>query len=893
MNTSGPVTSPSSRFAIPGAEFRPAAFWFWNRIPGEDEIRHGLAEMKKAGLGTFMIQARLSLPRRDYLSPAYLDACRYAFAEAAKIGLEAVIYDEYAWMSGHGGGRTVAGADHLRERHLFWARGEAEGAGVGSDGQLELTVSGIRSGFLDFLGEAACDWIYEGGEARWDDWTLVSALAHGDGANTVPVEAKILAADASGCRIAVDAGDLTCPMVTVFVSARCASSRMINYLLPEAAQRFAETVYAPLAEAAEAAGPGIARAFFFDHPYAGFYGWHEHCGELGHSLLWSDDFGRSVAPGDLLALVGCVGLETARRRLAFFADHARRMHEAFFGTLRRWCDERGFDFTGHELLSHVGQWGLRGGLGALDPRGMPGVDHFGLDAFRTVTAVDAADYGSQLAAKLGDSVARSNGRSRCIVEQYSTGREMARPGLAGQWDLTIERLRAQAIRHTLLGARQFLFHAVYLDDGRPYSANDWRANPRFDFPPGLNFQPWWEDLPEVFDEVARLSAFVEEGEPLRPVALLYPLAALWQEGGDPPSAEHFGWWAEALARAGIGYDVLDERDLERGTVVDGDLVTPGGRYGMVILPDAHILSAAATIERLRTFLREGGRLFASGRLPDGLSNGLPNALVETSVRHLPAADQTAVEGFVRSLDRPCPSLHLEAAPAWNVVARHGTGWRLAAFNEAAEPRMLQLKLGNDAMLAELWNPRSGTVSPFPLPPDERIELPAQGLICLEIHPDARQRGARPGERPRAWTPALITPIELASGWEFRAVGAGDRFVPISVTAGWERQGFPNHSCAGIYRRRITLPRLKPDQRWDLVLDRVAETVECRVDGHSIGRRLFGEKRFALETSGEILVELHVRNTGANRYYADTPFAADPPTPSGLLGPPRLVAMESR
>ncbi|MCE7029989.1 carbohydrate-binding protein [Jiella avicenniae] len=876
------MTSPFSRFDSPPPEFRPAVFWFWNRIPGEHEIRRGLAAMKQAGIGTFMIQARLSLPLRDYLSPPFLDACRIAFVEAARIGLEAVIYDEYAWMSGHGGGRTVAGADDLRERHLFWTRADA--ASAGANGRLELTVSGIRSDFLDFLGEAAREWIYEGGEACWDDWTVVAALAHGNGSTAIPVEAEIVAADPSGCRIAVDAGDLAGRTAWVFVAARCASSRMINYLLPEAAERFAETVYAPLAEAAEAAGPGVARAFFFDHPYAGFYRWREHCGDLGHSLSWSDDFGRAVAPEDLLAIVGCVGPETARRRLAVFAEHARRMHEAFFGTLRRWCDRRGFGFTGHELLSHVGQWGLRGGLGPLDPRGMPGVDHFGLDAFRTVTAVDAADYGSQLAAKLGDSVARSNGRSRCIVEQYSTGREMGRPGLAGQWDLTIERLRAQAIRHTLLGARQFLFHAVYLDDGHPWR-DDGPANLRFDFPPGVNFQPWWEDLPEVFDEIARLSAFVEAGEPFRPVGLLYPLAALWQDGGTPPCADHFGWWARALAEAGIGYDVLDERDVARSALQGDELVTTGGRYGTLILPDAHVLSAAGTSSRLRSFACQGGSLVASGRLPE--------ALAKTTVLHLPAASQATIEGFVRSLDRPRPSLRLEGAPSWTFAARHGTSWRLAAFNETAEPRMLHLDLGNDAMLAERWDPQSGAVRAFPLAPDGRIELSAQGVICLEIRPGADPRGAGPGDRPRAWVPAAMPPVVLADDWEFRAVGEDEGFVPISVTAGWERQGWPEHSGTGIYRRRLTLPRLKPDQRWDLVLDRVGETVECRIDGCSIGRRLYGEKRFALDRTGEILVDLHIRNTGANRYYAGTPFAADPPTHSGLLAPPRLVAMESR
>ncbi|ESR27012.1 hypothetical protein [Lutibaculum baratangense] len=882
-------------FRYPPTEFRPAAFWFWNRIPEAAEIRRGIADMKAKGFSTFMIQARLSLPLSDYLSPEWIEACRIAFTEAKALGMQAVIYDEYNWMSGHGGGHTVAGADHLRERHLFWTKGRV--AEAGPDGRLELTVSEIRSPFLEFLGPAGLAWCYEGGKPLWDEWRIVASIGRGGGARETPelreVPAEIVSAKPDGCRIAVDTTGLPDGPLTVFASARCRSSRPINYLLPEAAERFAELVYAPLAEAAEAAGEDVARAFFFDHPYAGFYRWAEHEGALGNSLLWSGELEAETETVDLMALVGEIGPETATRRHGFFARYSARLHEAFFGTLRRWCDRRGFELAGHELLTHVGKWGLREGLSGIDPRVMPGVDYFGVDTFRTTTAVDAADYVPQLAARLGDSVARASGRSRCIVEQYATGREVGRAGLAGQWDLTLERLRAQAIRHTLMGARQFLFHAVYLDDGTAYH-EDGRPNLRYDFPPGINFEPWWEDCPEVFEEIARLSAFLEEGEPLRRVALLYPLAALWQDGGDAPCARQFGWWAKALAEAGIGYDVVDERSLATGMVEDGHLVTRAGRYHTLVLPDAHVIGQDGAVSRLRALLDGGGRLVASGRLPRPLhptadDAGEREALApQPSLDHLPEPDEAAVAAAVATIEPPRPWPRISGGPSWNWVSRHGDAWRIVVFNDGDAPRALELLLDEPDVEAARWDPVSGRAAPFALPAARQIVLPAQALLCLEVRAAEGPRAA-PAAAGHIGPPPLPVPIVLGDRWEFHTKVPGAEFQPVRVTEGWERQGWPAFSGTGIYRRRVRLPPLPAGLAWHLVLPRVRETVECLVDGRSLGRRLHGERRFRLDAEGEVEIELRIRNTAANRYYAGTPHELGGPTPSGLLESPRLEA----
>ena len=885
-------------FRHPGPDFWPAVFWFWHRIPTEEEIRRQLRDMRDKGVGTVMIQARRALALDSYLSPAYLDAYRLSAGEAQRLGLKLIIYDEYGWMSGHGGGRTVNGADHLRERHLFWTRG------IASKGRTELTISNIRSPFLDFLGEAGRTWCYEGGAPRWEDWQLVAAVAHPDDQTAIAAEGavrpvsgavEIEQTGASSCRILIDHdGAPAGSAVTVFASARCLTSRLINYLLPEAAERFAETVYAPLLEAAD----GAAQGFFFDHPYAAFNIWDEQWGNLGNSLLWDQDPENAANALQLLALVRDVGPHTAALRSGFFEAYSRRLHEAFFGALSRWTASRGLDFTGHELLTHVGAWGLHDGLNGFDPRCMPGVDYFGVDAFRSSTAVDAADYAPQLSAKLGDSVARAHGRRRCMIEQYSTGRETGTTTLAGQWGLTAERFRAQAIRHLLFGARQILMHAYNVTDGE--DADDrLLLNPRFDFPPAFNFQPWWEDCPAIFTEQARLSAFLEEGEPLRQAALLYPLETIRAEAIAPACGKHFGWWAEALSREGMGYDVVDERML-------GSVLSSSGRYKTLILPAVTTLASIATAETIAAFVKSGGRLLMTGPIPhktrergdDAPCAALLATLTAECPRvlHLPDAGQQDVVRLVAKEPRPLPDMRFEDGPSWNSISRCDDSWRLAAFNDQATKRQLNVRLAESASEISWWNLENGEKTTEALTAKDgmlHLEVEAQQIVCLSIS-ESKQEPSLPARRKPYHAHTVSDPplqVVLSDGWTLEIDGHGP--APVAIDRGWEAQGYPNFAGTGIYRRRSSLRILEKGMIWRLYLPEVHETADLWLDGVFVGRHVAGNAHFALPISdGEIEIALRVRNTGANRYYAGTPYWDGAPRASGITAAPYLAPVKA-
>ncbi|GGE04010.1 hypothetical protein GCM10011390_23680 [Aureimonas endophytica] len=880
---------PARWFREPARPFRTAAFWFWHRIPTESEIVGQLADMRDKGIGAIMIQARPALDRRAYLSDSYLAAYRRACVEAGRQGLGITIYDEYGWMSGHGGGRTVEGADHLRERHLFWTSGHPA---------TDLTITDIRAPFFEFLGDLGRDWLYDGGMPRWDDWRSVLAVAHprtiadeGD----IRVLGNVVRIETIGpasCRIAVEPAQVPDDwLVTVFASARCRTSRLVNYLLPDAATRFAETVYAPLLDAAG----GAAESVFFDHPHAGFYVWNEHAGNLGNSLL-SD--GLPAAFDDaaaLLSLARDVGPRTASLRAGLLETYSRRMHDAFFGTLSRWTGERGVGFTGHELLTHVGGWTLHGGLKGFDPRAMPGVDYFGIDAYRTETAADAADYAPQLSARLGDSVARANGRKRCTVEQYSTGRDTGMPALAGQWGLTPERFRAQAIRHILTGARRIVLHAVNVTDG--FDDDDrLLANPRFDFPPAFNFEPWWEDCPAIFAELARLSAFLEEGEPLRPVALLYPLDTIRAEGPAHPCGEVFGRWAQALANAGIGYDIVDEATLAAA-------LEPERRYETLILPAVTSLASSAAIKSMSGFAKRGGRILASGRTcaragRDAVAEPSEPASWLASDREglirYPDSSVEAITACIAALPRVRPEVRFEDGDTTRCsVALCGDAWRIAIFNDAATLRHVFVETGVASFEVSIWAPDAaeGLAAVEPAIDGTGFSLPigAQRAFCLTIREGVRHEKGRKTPTSPVTVPAELVSLVLADGWTLQIAG-GDP-VPIMVDRGWEQQGFSGFSGTGLYRRSVLLPQTARPLAWRLSLPKVHETADLRVDGVPLGRHIAGDASFALplDLGSEFEIELRVRNTAANRYYSDTAFGGPASFPSGLAAPPRLIA----
>jgi hypothetical protein len=880
-------------FSNPSADHAPAVYWFWHRRPSAEEIRRQLREVADAGYRTLLPQARLAYPIDEYLDAGFLEAYRLTVVEAASLGLEVGIYDDYNWASGHAGGRTVRGADGLRERHLFWS------AGVAGEHGIDCVISGITDIGGGGMGRAILEWWWEDGVQVWDEWEIVSVVAYSPDRSDVRdlgSAATLAETGASGCRVQVDPAAVPEGYAAeAFVSSRCSTSRLINYLLPEAAARFIQVGYEPFADAVGDHFGSTIKYVFLDHPQAGFYTWNERVGSLGNSLLYApalrDAFerahGRPFAEA-LLALVRPLDDASAKLRAAFFQTYTTLACESFLGAVRDWASAHGIGVSGHEMLSHIGGWGLGHGYGTLDTRTAFGDDFFAIGSYRTHTAVDAGNFQPQITARVGDSVARASGEAGCIVEQYATSTDERVPGAAGQWGMTLETMRAAAIRHHLFGARQFLFHGFYQTDGDASSIEPF-SNPRFDFAPGINYEPWFEQHADFAAESARLSAFIYTAMPACDVALLLPRVTHWVEGFDwAPYNEHSAAWFKHLSERGLSFHVIDERQLTDAHVdADGGLQLGKHRYGALVLPAVTDLERATLVDLAERLLAHDRPVIASGPLPSrfgsaddtALAGRLATALARGGAGlHISGSDVRIANPLLDRVSSRRPVVRpLDGAPLWQAVGFDGDRCRIALFNEEEAARTVTLDTPWDRIAVERWWPQSGAITSLPLRAGHclnELTIGPMELCCLVVQ-----------------EACTATPIVLADGWTLALEGAAP--VPIAVDRGWERQGHSEYSGAGTYACSIDVSPDDSERPWTLVFPVVETALSVTLNGESLGRRGWRPYRFdvprGLLRPGANELSARVLSSAANRYYADTPYAPDGPEPSGLCATPRLEA----
>ncbi|MBW3087375.1 hypothetical protein KIH77_01260 [Bifidobacterium sp. 82T24] len=907
-------------FRHPGVWNAPATYWFWHRVPTEDEIDDQIRRMNEAGYRSFQIQARMSMPLDDYLGDDYLRMCRHAADVARRCGMMMGIYDEYNWLSGHAGGRVVAGGhDELRERHLFHVT-----ADVDDSGHAEGAVDGIHAVDVDYLLQQGRDWVFEGGRPQWDQWRIVAAVAHvddTDGATKastiidVTDHARLASAGPDGCAVKADlaAGSPSGHRrITFLVAARCATSRMINYLDPAAARRFTEVGYEPYARAfGDHLGTTVSYVFF-DQPHACFFDWAQNDGTTASTLMYDrrfyDELAREAGerwPRILLSWVTGVGDETTNDRTWFYERYARRGIDAFLGTLNAWCHGHGLKLCGHEVLSHVSSWDPTSTIIADDPRTNFGLDYFGIDAWRDITGVDARNDFPQLSAKFGDSVARSHGRSGCIVEQYF-GRVV--PGshfAAGWWELTLGQLRSQAMRHHILGMRQLLMHAFWLTDGHSPADDgahgddsaEMFVNPRFDFAPGINYEPWFRFHRRFADESARVSVFLDGCEPLDEVAVLYPLVTDWAYGPKHEFGRHMALWCENLARDGIDYAIIDERDLAQGTVEGGALRLPDGRtFPVLVLPGVQVLGDARSVDVVERFVADGGTLFATGGLPgevagepcgDRIAARLADLSIDRRFVHDGLPQWHKLSADVMEAVRPCPRVTdttPESGQLWSRRGRDRHGCRrIMLFNDSDRAKTAVIDTGTSHAWLVSWNPLDGAVGE----PSEirgrgvgpRIELrmsPHQ-VMLLQLVPDGRD---------------AAMPSTLPSGWRFTPCDGTEETpsTPIDPSIGWERQGYPTFCGMGRYVRDVVIGE-SPTRGWSLILPKVSGSVTVRVNGRRVAESPWPAGPIPLGRAfdeGVNRLVLDILPSAANHYYAGTTQQGDGPAPCGLLAAPVLV-----
>ncbi|MEV7693424.1 hypothetical protein AB0N73_08840 [Microbacterium sp. NPDC089189] len=860
------VTGRGTReaFRTPDAWHSPATYWFWHHLPSDDQIRTQVREMFDAGFRSFQIQARLSFPQGAYLDDDYLRACRRAVDEAARLGMIVGIYDDYNWQSGHAAGRAVAGHDDLRERHLFWVRVPVDaGRGTG-------TVSGIRSA-TENLGPAAMAWHYEDAEVRWADWRIEHVLV-GEGRDTVDVPGGArVDGDAHGCTVAVsNAGPAASALV--LVSARCATSRLVNPLDRVAVERFVEAGYEPFRRAFGDHFGQTVRYVFFDQPHAVYYDWAERAGDPRSALpihTAMTEVLRSRFGDELPAVWAAVLGETAdagalARRARFWETFSTYAIGTFLGTLADWSHRHGLLQTGHEVLGHVGSWTPGASFDTWDLRANFGLDHFSVDRYRDLTAVDAQDAVAQLSPRLGDGVARASGRHGTMVEQYFMTPPEGGTPWSGHWGLTLDELRGAAIRHHFAGMRQMVFHGFYQTHGHDRD-HESLANPRFDFPPGVNVEPWFAGFhADYAAEAARLSEFLDGVGDDPEVLLLWPLRTFWTDGQTGPHADQVGAWARALTEADVPFRMIDERQLR--TIADE---APTARA--LVLPSVRTLADLAAVQAVHALAARGVRVVASGRQPSLLQDGGVLGVAWDAVGSEYLVDVPSA-GEVRAalgLDEDRSAVATAAGARVRSGLDADGARRAAVFNDGEG--LLDVVLADGATE---WDATEGSTRPFPAG-RARLE---PGELRLFVLSEAARFGVEVAAPPASAAMALTT------GWTLRLPEGDER--PIDVTAGWQL-AHPRFSGTAVYR--VTFEASGAD---DLVLrlPRVAGSARASVNNRALAPRGWRPFRFriarGLLTPGANTLEVSVSGSAANAFYAGTGLRAHP-EPNGLLAAPTL------
>lgn len=87
-------------------EYRSVPFWSWNNELEEDALVTQIDEMKKVGIGGFIIHARTGLTT-EYLGEKWFSCVAACLKRAKELGMNAWIYDENGWPSGFVGGKLL------------------------------------------------------------------------------------------------------------------------------------------------------------------------------------------------------------------------------------------------------------------------------------------------------------------------------------------------------------------------------------------------------------------------------------------------------------------------------------------------------------------------------------------------------------------------------------------------------------------------------------------------------------------------------------------------------------------------------------------------------------------------------------------------------------------
>ena len=383
-------------------------------------------------------------------------------------------------------------------------------------------------------------------------------------------------------------------------------------------------------------------------------------------------------------------------------------------------------------------------------------------------------------------------------------------------------VKAEADLHFLQGINQLIGH------GWPYTAEGIEYPGWCLYAAGVfnEKNPWWIVMPDVARYLQRVSFLLRQGQPANDVALYLPNSDAWA-GFSPGRADMMNALRErigpdvlgAVLDAGFNLDFLDDEVLKQIGRVDKGVLTLGAcRYKAVVLPNVERIPLD-TLKTLEQFVRSGGALFASRRIPDAAPGFMATEAEKSQIRELsrrlfegPSApahfakdEKIQLTGMMRSLLRP----DLTLSPAGLEIGFiHRSASDLDIYflaNTSNLRQSVKATFRVTAAPAELWDPFSGRVSAADATPG------AEGspTVSLDFEPYGSRVlifSKRSLPHPSAERAAAIpAPIDLSGGWQV-TFGQGGRPIAMEHLRSWtEDESTRFFSGVAAYENKVTVP----------------------------------------------------------------------------------------
>lgn len=350
-------------------------------------------------------------------------------------------------------------------------------------------------------------------------------------------------------------------------------------------------------------------------------------------------------------------------------------------------------------------------------------------------------------------------------------------------------MKAEADRHFLQGINQLIGHGwPYTPPGVAYPGWRFYAAAVFD-----EKNPWWIVMPDITRYLQRVSFLMRQGSPANDVAVYLPtsdaLAHLRPGNVDLFQTLQREIGENLVARiveSGFDLDFFDDEALRNAGRIDGHSLALGpNRYRVVILPGVERIPVES-YRKLQEFVRAGGILIATRRLPE-LAPGLRASEAESAeVRRMSQQLFEAAQPpahFVKDEARELgPELSSLATPDMSLtpaaadvgfVHRHADNAEIYFIaNTGNQGQATTAKFRVAGMRPEWWNPMTGETSVAEVQAvDAGSVSVALDLAPYESRVLVFSRGsATPARRHEA--PSASATLDLSGGWRVTFASTG-------------------------------------------------------------------------------------------------------------------------